>query len=109
MFNPTSFENSLPGGSAVLQVVDAAIGADERRQRFVPLRLTALSGEIVGPLAALHVEHTFGYSRQTCAKVLEASYRFPLPGDAAVTGVSVRFGEVEIQTELSDITGHIYK
>jgi len=33
-------------------------------------------------------------------QVIEALYRFPLPGDAAVTGVSVRFGDVEIQAVL---------
>jgi Ca-activated chloride channel family protein len=32
--------------------------------------------------------------------MLEAVYRFPLPGDAAVTGVRVRFGDVEISAEL---------
>ena len=34
--------------------------------------------------------------------MLEALYRFPLPGDAAVTGVQVRFGSVEIDTELKE-------
>src|SRR6185295_14846398 len=33
---------------------------------------------------------------------LEALYRFPLPGDAAVMSVRVRFGDVDIQTELKE-------
>src|SRR5262249_47470388 len=41
-------------------------------------------------------------SRAQCDQVLEAVYRFPLPGDAAVTGVRVRFGAVEIQAELKE-------
>ena len=35
--------------------------------------------------------------RRQCDQVLEAVYRFPLPGDAAVTGVRVKFGAVEIR------------
>jgi Ca-activated chloride channel family protein len=34
--------------------------------------------------------------------VLEAVYRFPLPGDAAVTAVRVRFGDAEIRAELKE-------
>ena len=34
--------------------------------------------------------------------MLEAVYRFPLPGDAAVTAVRVRFGDVEIRAELKE-------
>jgi Ca-activated chloride channel family protein len=33
---------------------------------------------------------------------VEAVYRFPLPGDAAVTGARVRFGEVEIRAALKE-------
>src|SRR5262249_14142459 len=54
----------------------------------------------IGPLAALRLTQTYGYARQQCDKVLEAVYRFPLPGDAAVTKVRVTFGEVEIDAEL---------
>ncbi|HEY8599322.1 MAG TPA: VIT and VWA domain-containing protein [Thermomicrobiales bacterium] len=97
MFNRAAYWNSRPDGVAVLEVA-----AGDEPRRFVPLRRTAVSGEIAGPLAALRVTHTYGYSRAECAQVLEAVYRFPLPGDAAVTGLVVRFGAVEITAELQD-------
>ncbi len=130
MFNRAAYRNSRPGGIGVLQVVgtggspsregrrsslveklqrlrpdrhapareEAPEGPPE--QRFVPLRRTELRGEIVGPLASLTLVHTYGYTSEQCDQVLQALYRFPLPGDAAVTGVRVRFGEVEIATRL---------
>lgn len=98
MFNRSAYHNSRPGGVSSLEVVD---GIDDTDQpHFVPLRRTDLHGEIVGPLASLKLVHTYGYSREECDHVLEALYRFPLPGDAAVTGVCVRFGDVEITTQL---------
>lgn len=98
MFNRSAYHNSRPGGVSSLEVVDGMDDADQ--SYFVPLRRTDLHGEIVGPLASLKLVHTYGYSREECEHVLEALYRFPLPGDAAVTGVCVRFGDVEITTQL---------
>lgn len=98
MFNPHVYENSRPDGFGVLEVPPRA---DEPR-RFVPLRRTELRGEVVGPLAALRLVQTFRYSRAECDKTLEAVYRFPLPGDAAVTSVLVRFGQVTIRAELKE-------
>ena len=95
MFNRAAFWNTRPDGVGVLEVE----GGGETR-RFVPLKRTEVRGEIAGPLAALRVAHTYGFSRVDSALTLEAVYRFPLPGDAAVTGVTVRFGEVEIVAEL---------
>ncbi|MFN8539972.1 MAG: VIT domain-containing protein [Thermomicrobiales bacterium] len=100
MFNRTAYWNSRAGGVALLEVVEPADQPGARR--FVPLRRTELRGEIVGPLAALRLVHRYGYTREQCAQTLEAIYRFPLPGDAAVTGVTVRFGEVEIAAELQE-------
>ena len=102
MFNPAIFENSLAGGCAVLQVVEPAdVGeGTERPQRFVPLQSSKLSGEIEGPLASLCLQHTFGYTSEQFAETLEALYRFPLPGDAAVVSVTVHFGETVIETRL---------
>lgn len=100
MFNPRSFENSGPEGFGVLEVVgdhDA-----EAPRRFVPLKRTELRGEVFGPLAGLRMTQVFGYTAEACERVLEAVYRFPLPGDAAVTGVRVRFGDVSIRAELAD-------
>jgi Ca-activated chloride channel family protein len=98
MFNRSAYHNTRPGGVSVLEV--AGLEEAPKEQRFVPLRRTELRGEIVGPLACLTLVHTYGYSREVCDQVLQALYRFPLPGDAAVTGVRVRFGDVEIRTEL---------
>ncbi|MFZ2413992.1 MAG: VIT domain-containing protein, partial [Candidatus Cryosericum sp.] len=67
---------------------------------FVPLRHVEISGEVTGPVAGMQVVHVFSYTKEQCSKVIEAAYRFPLPGDAAVTGVSVRFGDVELQAVL---------
>ncbi len=103
MFNPAVYENTRPDGVPVLEVIPD----DDTRKRpqprlFVPLKRSALRGEIVGPLASLRLEQTFGYTRAQLDKVIEAHYRFPLPGDAAVTAVRVRFGEVEIIAELKE-------
>jgi Ca-activated chloride channel family protein len=102
MFNPTAYENSRPDGIGVLEIVRDEERREEEPRQFVPLKRTELSGEIVGPLASLHLTQIYGYSKEQLDKVLEAVYRFPLPGDAAVTGVRVRFGDVEIQAELKE-------
>ncbi len=100
MFSRSTYENSPPGGVSVLEVLnDRARG---ELPGFVPLTRTELRGEVVGPLGDLRLVHTYRYTRQACDKSLEAVYRFPLPGDSAVTGVSVRFGDVEITTELKE-------
>ena len=99
MFNRSQFDNSRSDGFAVLEVAETS---QEGPRRFVPLRRTELAGEVTGPLADLRLVQVFGYSAQQCNKTLEALYRFPLPGDAAVTGVSVRFGDVEIRAELKE-------
>jgi Ca-activated chloride channel family protein len=100
MFNRTAYWNSRPGGVALLEVVEPA--GQPGLRRFVPLRRTELRGEITGPLAALQLIHRYRYTREQSDQTLEAVYRFPLPGDAAVTGVVVRFGAVEIAAELQE-------
>ena len=69
---------------------------------FVPLTKTVIAGEVTGPLFAGDVTHHFRYSAEQCDQVIEALYRFPLPGDAAVTGVTVRFGDKEIGAVLKE-------
>ncbi len=99
MLNPKTFSNSRPDGFAVLEVVpDSAVPGAARQ--FVPLRRTDLTGTVTGPLATLSLTQTF--SLEASAAVVEALYRFPLPGDAAVTGVHVKFGDVEIRTVLKE-------
>ncbi|MHB1317183.1 MAG: VIT domain-containing protein, partial [Anaerolineae bacterium] len=101
MFNPLAFANAAPAGVAVLET----IASDERlitRMPFVPLRRTTVNGRWEGPLAELTITHTYAYTRAQCDSVLEAVYRFPLPGDAAVRRVVVTFGDVEIVAELKE-------
>lgn len=102
MFNPKSFANSRPDGIGVLEIVDDNERRSDQPRLFVPLKRTELSGEVTGPLAALRLTQTYGFTSEQCEKTLEAVYRFPLPGDAAVTNVRVRFGEVEINAELKE-------
>ena len=97
MLNRAAFWNTLPDGVAVLE-----IPREEGERPFVPLRETTIAGEVAGPLAALRATHTFGYTRADFDRPIEALYRFPLPGDAAITAVSVRFGDVTIDAELQD-------
>jgi Ca-activated chloride channel family protein len=109
VFNPRTFENSRPDGFPVLEIVDDGAGRlrpddpeRERPRRFVPLQRTELSGDVVGPVALLRLRQGFRFSAAQFPRPIEAVYRFPLPGDAAVTGVRVRFGEVEIEAELAE-------
>lgn len=104
MFHPAIYENTRPDGVGVLEIVGLASssGEDKSNPSFVPLKRNELYGEIVGPLADLRLRQTFGYTHEACAKTLEALYRFPLPGDAAVTNVTVRFGDVTIVATLRE-------
>ncbi|MCE7980772.1 MAG: VWA domain-containing protein [Caldilinea sp. CFX5] len=98
MFHPAIYENSRPDGIGVLEVVQKQ---EKSERQFVPLQRSELRGEVVGPLADLRLQQVFGYSQAQSTKVIEARYRFPLPGDAAVTHVTVRFGAVEIVATLA--------
>jgi Ca-activated chloride channel family protein len=102
MFNPQAYENSRSDGIGVLEVANGREPSEPRNRQFVPLRRTELKGELAGPLASLRLVQTFGFPGEQADKVLEALYRFPLPGDAAVTRVRVRFGEVDIRAELKE-------
>jgi Ca-activated chloride channel family protein len=102
MFNRGAYENSGPDGIGVLEVRDGEEAGKGEPRMFVPLKRTELRGEVAGPLASLHLIQVFGYTKEQMDKVLEAVYRFPLPGDAAVTAVHVTFGEVEIDAELKE-------
>src|SRR5690242_14635742 len=102
MFNTSRFENTRPDGFGVLEVVPSDPQTTRDMRLFVPLKRTELSGEVAGPLADLCLIQIYGYTAEQCSQTLEAVYRFPLPGDAAVTGVTVRFGEVEIRAALKE-------
>jgi Ca-activated chloride channel family protein len=100
MFNSQIFDNSRPDGISVLEVI--AESSAQGGRLFVPLQRTDLAGEITGPLATLRLAQVFAYTHAQCDHTLEAVYRFPLPGDAAVTDVCVRFGDIEIRAELKE-------
>jgi Ca-activated chloride channel family protein len=95
MFRTSRFANSPAAPVATLEIAGAP-------GRFVPLRRTDLTGSVVGPFADLRVTHVYWFERDQHAGVIEALYRFPLPGDAAVTGVTVRFGAVTIEATLAE-------
>jgi Ca-activated chloride channel homolog len=96
IFNPDWYENSRPDGVAVIEVINT----ETNKTWFIPLRKTVCEGTINGPLGDFSITHTFRFDKSTCPHTIEAFYRFPLPGDAAVHGFSVRFGEVEINSDL---------
>lgn len=100
MFNPLAYENSRGDGVAVLEVIAPPETEQGAPRLFVPLRRSELTGVVTGPLAELCLTHRFGYARTECNRVLEAAYRFPLPGDAAVRSVTVRFGETVMAAAL---------
>jgi Ca-activated chloride channel family protein len=102
MFNRAAYENSRPDGFGVLEIGGEPERGEGGPRLFVPLKRSELTGEIAGPLASLHLTQVFGYTKEQMDKVLEAVYRFPLPGDVAVTGVRVQFGDVEILAELKE-------
>ncbi len=102
MFNPRTFANSRPDGIGAMEIIGEGDNQPNQPRLFVPLKRTELSGEITGPLASLRLTQIYGYSKEQCDRTLEAVYRFPLPGDAAVTGARVSFGDVEIVAELKE-------
>jgi Ca-activated chloride channel family protein len=102
MFNPLAYDNSRPDGFGVLEI--ATEPAPDATRCFVPLRRSELHGEVLGPLAGLRLVQVFGFAEAPASAAVEAVYRFPLPGDAAVSAVHVRFGEVEIRARLEERT-----
>jgi Ca-activated chloride channel family protein len=96
IFNSKWFDNSRIDGFPVLEI---AVKSDNEFM-FVPLVRTHIDGRIYGPLSDFTISQTFRYSREINPHVIEAFYRFPLPGDAAVTSVDVSFGQVTIHSML---------
>lgn len=96
MFNQAHFDNSRGDGFPVLEIA----GTQGAPLQFVPLQRTELRGVVAGPLADLTLTQHFGFSARQSTDIVEALYRFPLPGDAAVRGVEVCFGDVTILATL---------
>src|SRR5689334_8840009 len=119
MFNSTFTVNAAPAGFGVLELVADTTGAERvdgaiierpprpewmraHPMRHAPLERTELRGTIAGPLASLRLVQRFRMPEALAgAGAIEARYRFPLPGDAAVLGVVVRFGDTEVRTTLA--------
>ena len=99
-FNLSRYDNSPPGGVPCMEVLPDSRA--KHRLRFVPLKESRLVGGIEGPLADLSLSQKYSFTKKQSSKPLEVLYRFPLPGDAAVKGASVRFGDVEIKTSLKE-------
>jgi Ca-activated chloride channel family protein len=91
----------MPSGTGVLEVVSETGDADKARL-FVPLQKSSLTGTFHGPLGSLVLSQTFRFSKDVISTPIEAIYRFPLPGDAAVSEVVVTFGEEIIRTKLME-------
>jgi Ca-activated chloride channel family protein len=93
--NPYTYDNSFPRTAYLAY-------NKEDKQFFIPLKETKLIGRIAGPLAELTLEQVFSFGKDRCQETVEAVYNFPLPGDAAIDKVLVRFGKVRISTELKE-------
>lgn len=91
------YDNSPSGGASSMEIV-----SKKGLQGFVPLKESRLTGDVEGPLLNLSLSQTYSFTKAQSARPVEVLYRFPLPGDAAVKGAVVRFGDVEIETSLKD-------
>jgi len=97
-FDLSRYDNSPLGDIPCMEVQS---GSQIKQQfSFVPLKESRLVGSVKGPLANLSLSQKYSFTKEQSAMPLEVLYRFPLPGDAAVKGAVVRFGEVEIKTSL---------
>jgi Ca-activated chloride channel family protein len=98
ILNTVHYENTNTDGIGVLQVKEPVHGSTSL---FIPLKRTLLSGTINGPLASCQLTQVFLFSRDTFDQPLEAVYRFPLPGDAIITGAEVSFGDEVLTTRIA--------
>lgn len=98
MFDKRHF-NALDRGGIPTLVLEGPGGRRYPKGTYCPLKEMALSGSLDGPLASLVLRQVF--RGPDPEKTVEAIYRFPLPGDAAVKSVTVAFGTVRIETALA--------
>ncbi len=97
------FDNSRDGGCSTLEVRETSRrGRKTPEPRPVPLKETSVTGSVQGPLASLVLNQLFDCSFLKEETAAEAVYRFPLPGDAILRGVTVSFGAVRIATRLAE-------
>lgn len=96
--NAVFYENTIPQGTGVL-----AIQGDEGETGlFIPLQSTSITGTFHGPVGSLILTQTFRFASKAMDHPIEAIYRFPLPGDAAVTDVVATFGDETVGTRLAE-------
>jgi len=95
VLNKFSYDNSFP--KTAYLVFNKKDG-----RFFIPLKETKLTGTIAGPLAELKLEQVFFFDAEECPEIVEAVYNFPLPGDAVLDKVVVRFGKARISTQLKE-------
>jgi len=110
--SPGRFDNARAGGFATMEILPdkpdkpgGTKGSEKPApipRLFVPLKRTEVRGDVAGPLVRLRQIQTYGFSSKEFGKTVAALYRFPLPGDAAVTDVRVRFGDAEITATLKE-------
>ncbi|MBN1193826.1 MAG: VWA domain-containing protein [Methanomicrobiaceae archaeon] len=96
--NALFYENSIPKGTGILEIP----GDDGGSGLFIPLHATAITGTFHGPLGSLNLTQTFRFAGTALDRPVEAIYRFPLPGDAAVTSVVATFGDETVRTRLAE-------
>ncbi len=93
--NPNRYDNAIPASSYME-------GATKKVSFFIPLRRTELSGRVTGPVSEFTITQTFLYTKEECPETVDAVYRFPLPGDAAIDRVKAFFGRNEVESKLME-------
>ena len=100
--DPRRFANSREGDECPVLEVLPEENEEPSSRHFVPLRFTRLTGEIADAGARLTLTQIFRFSGEVFSHTIQALYRFPLPGDAAVVGVKVFWKDFELETELKE-------
>ena len=100
MFDGRHFNVLDRAGVPTLALEKPGTGRSQRVS-FCPLKEMDLSGNLDGPLASLCLKQRFRGAPENLGGTVEAVYRFPLPGDAAVKSVAVSFGDVRVETVLA--------
>lgn len=95
MFDKGYFNTGRLFEASTMMIIDQEGGDGS----YIPLKETRLYGNIDGPLASLILSQVFS-GVTSGNKVIEAVYRFPLPGDGAVHDVAISFGDIRIEAKL---------
>lgn len=96
MTEPTSV---APLNEEVLPLEEAGLGTLSTPNGNLPLKQVRVFAQIAGLYAHTTLEQTF---KNTLQHALEATYIFPLPPSAAVTGFVMQVGERRIEGVLEE-------